>query len=163
MKYPLTVLTLIGTMMLCHGSIDITSPWKSIIIELANNTKVKAVGQHALTALSIEIKDVEISVPESELSDINLPLLNTITVQYGHYYHHQKKEDNHPYTVIQLSYGKADSHNQLPYVQYIFSEEKLQRRCEYVPIEKNKWQEYIKLPSQEKSKGGMITKVRHDE
>ena len=147
-------LLLISTIILfpVFGSSDISLKWKDlnvVIDEYGDDLRISLKSdKEQLTYLKLIWNDKSYSVSAAEFERIKSPQISTLEVKHGAYYKGLISDDEEPYKIIKMSFGKELRFNEYPSVEFHFFKGAYQYQIVTVKTAEATFQDYKKKPGE---------------
>lgn len=163
MKTKLTVILLSVLPLGALVAQNVASPWSNLTFQVtreSDRATVAISGGETLRSLTLTIDGEKMMVPETELSGVDLPQLNTAQLLFGAdwYGPYVEGEDKKPHFIIEMRFGEESEFGILPSVQFLFHSGKFQERIIQRQSTESVWLELRKVPGEAEKQTGTITR-----
>jgi len=164
MKASLTSSLLIAASLSLANAEDVSKPWSSVSFKVLHNTtaaSVNLVAEKDLTKVNLSLIGTSLDVPESELEEIDKPMLDSAQLLFGEDWYGEWKEGEKPipHFIIKMSYGKKSKFGNAPTVSFLFHSGKYQEKIVLIQKTKTVWEEFRKSPGEEAVMTGTTTRA----
>jgi len=146
----LLILMFVPSFAIC--SQDNLAQWKEMNISYETGEKINILQDNfKLKALSLTWDGKTIVVPEEELQDISLPLIETLYLSFNEFTVETLR--GVPYRVIHLKY-ESEAFGEFPDVEFLFYKGRYQERMVRKKITATSWKHEVKKPGKPVERSG---------